>query len=554
MITTRNLLGSLAALTIFSACASAPASTAPTPEETPEPAPAPAPAPAPVPAPTERVPVPYVNPALPAVPHVDGPIEIKVIYPPANQLIQAKDSNFIFGSVGDGDAALTINGIPSAVWPNGAFMAWLPVPTAENPVYEIVASTGADTKSLTHPVKIAAPSVPPVTPAVPDTITPVSPPRFATLVGPAAYASDTDRVVTGYALTGGIQRWFLLPNTRVKVVGTKGTDAYVRLDTTRTIRIEGQEIKIDSAAVDSASPAPAQTLASAFTFDSTAEYTDLVIPVNARPAYLVDEGGDILTLTLYGTKGPAERQINVQGPGGSYVTSVSAFSSGPQMQYIVELAGPIYGYQPLWEEGKFTLRVRKPPTINPAEPLRGLTITVDPGHPPIGATGPTGLWEPEVTLPVGLKLRDLLQEKGVNVVMTRTTPDPVDLNLRGTIARRANANAFVSIHLNAVPDGTNPFRAQGTATYHYHLHSGSLAKVIQAAEVAQLALPDNGVNRANFAVVRGTWMPMVLVEGAFIIMPDQEAALRTPEYQARYAQGIVDGLEAYFRTFAPAEK
>jgi N-acetylmuramoyl-L-alanine amidase len=559
MITTRNLFGFLALTGILSACASAPATTIPTPETGPEAAPAPAPAPAVTPAPTEKAPVPYVNPALPPVPHVTGPIEIKVIYPPANQLIQSKDSNFIFGHIGNGDAALSINGIASPVWPNGAFMAWLPNPPADNPVYEIVASTGADTKRLTHPVKIAAPPAAPVTPATPDTITPVSPPRFATLVGPAAYASDTDRVVTGYALTGGIQRWFLLPNTVVKVIGTKGTDAYVRLDTTRTIRIEGQEIKIDSAAADSAAAdsaarAPAQRVASAFTLDSTAEYTDVVIPINARPAYLVEEGGDVLTLTLYGTKGPAERQINIKGPLGSFLTSVSAFSSGPQMQYILELAGPIYGYQPLWEEGKFTLRVRKPPAINPAEPLRGLTIAVDPGHPPVGATGPTGLWEPEATLPVGLKLRDLLQEKGVNVVMTRTTPDPVDLNLRGTIARRANANAFVSIHLNAVADGINPFRAQGTATYHYHLHSGALAKSVQAAEVAQLGLPDNGVNRANFAVVRGTWMPMVLVEGAFIIMPDQEAALRTPEYQARYAQGIVDGLEAYFRSLAPAEK
>ncbi len=554
MITTRSLFGSLALLAILSACASAPAATTPTPEPGTEPAPAPAPAPAPGPVPTEKAPVPYVNPALPPVPHVSGPIEIKVIYPPANQVIQSKDSNFIFGNIGNGDAALSINGIASPVWPNGAFMAWLPNPPADNPVYEIVASTGADTKRLTHPIKYPAPAATPVTPTPPDTTTEVYQPRFATLVGPAAYASDTDRVVTGYALTGGIQRWFLLPNTRVKVVGTKGTDAFVRLDTTRTIRIEGQEIKIDSAAADSAAPAPPQTVASAFTLDSTAEYTDLVIPINARPAYLVDEGGDILTLTLYGTKGPSERQINVKGPQGSYLASVSAFSSGPQMQYILELNGPIYGYQPLWEEGKFTLRVRKPPLINPAEPLRGLTIAVDPGHPPIGATGPTGLWEPEVTLPVGLKLRDLLQEKGVNVVMTRTTPDPVDLNLRGTIARRANANAFVSIHLNAVPDGTNPFRAQGTATYHYHLHSGFLAKPVQAAAVSQLGLPDNGVNRANFAVVRGTWMPMVLVEGAFIIMPDQEAALRTPEYQARYAQGIVDGLEAYFRSLAPAEK
>jgi len=547
MTTTRKLLGALAVMASLSACATAPATTAPVPETGPAPA-APAPAPTPVP-PATRAPVPYVNPSLPPVPHVTGPIEIKVVYPPANQLIQSKDSNFIFGSVGNGDAALTINGVPSPVWPNGSFMAWLPNPPADNPAYEIVASAGEDTKSLTHPVKIAAPVVPPAVPAVPDTITPVSPPRFATLVGPAAYASDTERVVTGYALTGGIQRWFLLPNTVVKVVGTKGTDAYVRLDTTRTIRIEGQEIRIDSAAA-----APPQTVASEFTVSGTGEWTDVVIPISARPAYLVEEGASGFTLTLYATRGPATRQTNIAGPEGSYLTSISAFPSGAQMQYIFNLAGPIYGYQPLWEDGKFTLRVRKPPTIDAADPLRGLTIAIDPGHPPIGATGPTGLWEPEATLAVGLKVRDLLAARGVNVLMTRTTPDPVDLNLRGTLARRGNANAFVSIHLNAVPDGVNPFRAQGTATYHYHLHSASLARAVQAAEVVQLALPDNGVNRANFAVVRGTWMPAVLVEGAFIIMPDQEAALRTPEYQERYAQGIVAGLEAYFRSLASPEK
>jgi N-acetylmuramoyl-L-alanine amidase len=220
------------------------------------------------------------------------------------------------------------------------------------------------------------------------------------------------------------------------------------------------------------------------------------------------------------------------------------------MKYTFEMRGPVYGYQPLWEEGKLTFRVRKPPAIDSLAPLKGLTITVDPGHPPVGATGPTGLWEPEATLPIGFKTQELLQAKGVTVIMTRTTPDPVDLNLRPAMARRADAHAFVSIHLNAVPDGTNPFRAQGTATYHYYPHSGPLAETIQRAAVQHMSLPDNGVKRENFAVVRGTWMPSVLVEGAFIILPDQEAALRTPEYQQRYAQSIVDGLEAYFRALA----
>lgn len=488
-----------------------------------------------------KAPLPPANPGLPPVPHVAGPLEIKVVYPPAGQTITSKDSNFVFGSVGNGDAGLTINGILTPVWPNGAFMAWLPNPPAELPQYEIVATTGVDTARLTHPIKLTPPAPPPDSTVRPDSITPMTPARWAALIGPASYASDTDRVVTGYATTGGIRRWFLIPGTRVAVTGTKGGDSYVQLDSLQTIRIASPDLKLDSAVA----PPPARR-ASAFTLRHTAEWTDIVIPVNHAPPYLVEHSPDSLTLTLYGTAA-SRRQAAVRGPASSYVERVSAAQSGPQVQYAIALRGPVYGYQPLWEEGKFTLRVRKPPAVDSVSPLLGLTITIDPGHPPIGATGPTGFWEPEATLPIGFKTQELLQAKGVKVIMTRTSPDPVDLTLRPTMARRANSHAFVSIHLNAVPDGMNPFRAQGTATYHYHPHSGALAETIQRAAVEQLSLPDNGVKRENFAVVRGTWMPSVLVEGAFIILPDQEAALRTPEYQERYAKAIVDGLEAYFR-------
>lgn len=538
MITTRFLCFTVAVAMAVSACATPPATTARVPE----------PERAPAPAPLERAPVPAVNPALPEVPHVAGPVAVKVVYPRANQVIQSRDSNFIFGSVGNGDASLMINGILEPVWPNGAFMAWLPNPPAGDPVYHIVARTTSDSAKVDHPVKLAPP--PAAAPAPSDTITPISPARYAALIGPAAYASDTDRVITGYALTGGTQRWFLLPETIVKVVGIKGSDAYVALDSGQTIRIVQSDLRM----LDSSTAAPKPTVASPFRIDSSGEWTGIVIPVSNRPAYLVEEGPSSITLTLYDTRGPAGTQMPVSGPPGSYVTSILSYSSGVQLRYVFNLAGPIYGYQPLWGDGKLSFRVRKPPAVDSAAPLKGLTIAIDPGHPPIGATGPTGLWEPEPTLAVGLRARALLETKGANVLMTRSTPGPVDLNLRPAMARRANAHAFVSIHLNAVPDGINPFRVQGTATYHYYLHSAPLAQAVQKAAVPLLSLPDNGVKRENFAVVRGTWMPSVLVEGAFIIMPDQEAALRTAEYQSRYAQGIVDGLESYFRSLPSSDK
>src|SRR5512143_1670426 len=54
-------------------------------------------------------------PALPAVPLVDGPLAVRVVYPPAGALVQARDSSFIFGTIGSGKASLSINGTPVRV-------------------------------------------------------------------------------------------------------------------------------------------------------------------------------------------------------------------------------------------------------------------------------------------------------------------------------------------------------------------------------------------------------------------------------------------------------
>jgi N-acetylmuramoyl-L-alanine amidase len=68
--------------------------------------------------------------------------------------------------------------------------------------------------------------------------------------------------------------------------------------------------------------------------------------------------------------------------------------------------------------------------------------------------------------------------------------------------------------------------------------------------LAELGLHDKGVRFQNIAVARGTWMPSILTEGAYGIIPDQEAALRTPAYQDAYAMAILHGLESYFASLA----
>src|SRR5258708_19984164 len=114
----------------------------------PPPAPAPPVVP-PSPPPTAAVPAsaepPVAAPALPAMPRVEGPLSVHVVYPQENAPMASRDSNYMLGSVGNGHATLTINGHPATVYPNGAFMAFVPNPPATAPRFDLVAALGADT-------------------------------------------------------------------------------------------------------------------------------------------------------------------------------------------------------------------------------------------------------------------------------------------------------------------------------------------------------------------------------------------------------------------------
>jgi N-acetylmuramoyl-L-alanine amidase len=144
----------------------------------------------------------------------------------------------------------------------------------------------------------------------------------------------------------------------------------------------------------------------------------------------------------------------------------------------------------------------------------------------------------------------MLQARGADVVMTRTTADAVGLTERAVMSRRANADVFVSIHLNAFPEGVNPFANYGTSTLFYHQHSELLARYVERELVKRFRIPDLGVHYQNLAVARPAWYPAVLTEGLFLMFPQQEAAMRSAEGRELYAQGIVTGLEDYFRELA----
>ncbi|MGH7695348.1 MAG: hypothetical protein ACRENH_10215, partial [Gemmatimonadaceae bacterium] len=93
-------------------------------------------------------------PRFPAMTIANGTLAIRVIYPPRDAVLAvAGDSTFIFGSLGNGNATLAINGQSVRVHPNGSFLAYLPVPR-DSQRYLIDASLAGATERVEHPVRI----------------------------------------------------------------------------------------------------------------------------------------------------------------------------------------------------------------------------------------------------------------------------------------------------------------------------------------------------------------------------------------------------------------
>lgn len=593
----------------------------------------------PEPTPPHIVVAPEPEPRLPPVPRVIGPLDVRVVYPPGGAQIAARDSNFIFGSVGSGGATLSINGAPVSVSPNGAFLAFLPVPPGPQATYDILAIQGADTVRLAHRIRVPAPPVvlrddgplvvdsaslaprgrvaierwEPVrvslraprnarvelhlasgqripmisgdvgapggrgdpqlfateTPAASlnsqawvqatrgrDTVRLALPRialadsagrRFATVGVAPSTLPDTDRVITGRPVAGGTYKWFLLPGTVVEVTGRISAMTRVRLDGALQVYVDSTEV----AMLPPGTPAPRRIAGNARVV-ANGEWSDVRIPMGSVPPWSIEIEPRALVLTLYGTT--ANTDIINFASVDSVVQRVTWRQvTSDRAEYRVELRNAPFGYLVMWDGNALVLRVRRPPRTDGNRPLAGLVVAVDAGHPPAGSTGPTGLYEPVATLAVAERLKTYLEQRGATVVMTRSAPGAVPLYDRPMIARRANAHAFVSIHLNAFPDGVNPFDRHGTGSYYFNAFSEPLARAVQAGMVRRMGLPDLGVYYDNLAVLRPTWMPSVLAEGAFLMIPEVEAALRTPEFQDAYARGLADGLEAWARGFAARE-
>ncbi len=254
-----------------------------------------------------------------------------------------------------------------------------------------------------------------------------------------------------------------------------------------------------------------------------------------------------LNLTADRTRAQA-RFAGALPPRGRAVSRVVARSTdgGGVVELSVDLADNRgWGYRGSWFDGQFRLQIRRSPE---SSELQDKLVCLDAGHgPQPGAIGPTGIREQSANLALAVALEQELTRRGARVLLTRRGRRGPTLSERVKLAEGAWADVLLSLHHNAVPDGVDPYLNMGTSVYYFHERCRPLAMHLQKTLVAELRLGDLGARWGDLVLCRGTFMPSVLVEPAFLISPDHEALVITRDYRRRCSQAIADGLEAYLK-------
>lgn len=226
--------------------------------------------------------------------------------------------------------------------------------------------------------------------------------------------------------------------------------------------------------------------------------------------------------------------------------------------------------------------------------LRDVVIVIDPGHggKDPGAVGTKRHLEKDVVLAIGKKLKKIIdQQPGMKAILTRDGDHYVGLRQRLTIARKYDADIFISLHADAYinhhskgvsvfalsPTGATSEAARWLAEKENYSELGGvdlselddqnglvrtvLLDLSQTATIAASlqmglrvlhALDDiahlhhQNVEQARFVVLKSPDIPSILIETGFITNPQEEKNLISARYQARLSQAIFKGIKQYF--------
>ncbi|MFA5143488.1 MAG: N-acetylmuramoyl-L-alanine amidase [Candidatus Omnitrophota bacterium] len=258
------------------------------------------------------------------------------------------------------------------------------------------------------------------------------------------------------------------------------------------------------------------------------------------------------------------------------------------VSFVKNSFGPLAAYVPL--------RKPSPPPEGPKR-FAIKTIVLDPGH---GGNDPGAIGrrshskEKDLALLLARKLKELMENEGIKVIMTRNKDAFIPLTKRSEIANKSGADLFMSVHINAsrvrslrgfecyylsnaTDDNARALEAfensslkmSNTASAERsrlldktlwdmaltenRLESAELAGAVCDSVDRSLAIGNRGVRTARFYVLKHTNIPAVLVEAGYVSNKYEELKLKDPEFLDRIAEAVADGILRYKREYEATE-
>lgn len=185
-------------------------------------------------------------------------------------------------------------------------------------------------------------------------------------------------------------------------------------------------------------------------------------------------------------------------------------------------------------------------------------VALDPGHGGFdpGKVGVSGALEKDINLSISWKVKQQLEKKGIEVIMTRTTDQGLygegernkkmaDMKNRVETIQASGASIAVSIHQNSFTDTVS----KGSQVFYYtnSEESQRLANRIQTSIKETLKDDNRRIEKGNtdYYMLRKVTCPIVIVECGFLSNPMEEALLMEEDYQEKMAKGISKGIIKY---------
>jgi N-acetylmuramoyl-L-alanine amidase len=363
---------------------------------------------------------------------------------------------------------------------------------------------------------------------------------------PLCAVTKGDRPALAFGLgddrLGGAKMSVLVPGVRLAISGKVGSMYRVALAPGRDAWIDETSVELQPRGTRLPS-----SLTGSWTVQGGERFDEVTIPLSDRLPYVSSTDGDPsrIVVELFGATSNTNWIIQPLTTREIVDASYSQPSTGVLRIELRLRHRQIWGFDISYVGAGLRIRVRRQPE---KLAIKRLTFAVDAGHGGSdnrGALGSTGLEERDVNLSMAALVKEILEDRGAQVIMTRDR----DTNILNTDRLKkvlaSKADIMIAIHANSIGETENPELTRGVSTFYKHLCFRPLSTCI-LNRVLRTGIPSRGnVGSFNFVLNSPTELPNVLVELAYLSNPEDEMLLMDPDFRKEAAKRIVDGIEDF---------